>query len=113
MDKLVDYTPEDLAKLFCTASAEAMQIEAAMEPVESIDRDIRILQANEPPAQMSGKAKLGYWFLFFMLFGVIGLPIGFAAGESPIVTGPNSLNIMTIPFCERHKRGMKPLCLTL
>lgn len=96
MDKLVDYTPEELAELFTATSKEAAQIEAAMEPVESMNRDIRILLANKPPEKMSGGAKFGYGFMFFSIFGIFSLIVGAATSET--VGGTVGITAFTLPF---------------
>jgi hypothetical protein len=74
----MDYTTEQLTQLLQTARQEAVQIEAAMEPIENMERDSRILQANEPPQKMTGGAKFGYWWVFALPIIVILYIIGSA-----------------------------------
>jgi hypothetical protein len=97
-DNLVNYTPEELTELFGAASAEAVQIEAEVLPIEAMEDNIGLLQANEPPQKMSGGAKFGYWFLLFLVFGILALIIGFGSGSPDTVGGFFSLIAFVLPI---------------
>jgi hypothetical protein len=82
---LAALTKDELTQLLQTARQEAAEIEAVIEPIENMERDIRILQANEPPEKMTGGAKFGWGVLFVFLSMGISL-IGYAAvGNSDAV----------------------------
>jgi hypothetical protein len=89
---LTDYTTEQLIQLLQSAQQEAVQIEAAIEPIESMERDERILLANEPKQKMSGGAKFGYYWLYWFLISIPFIIMQLAGAEGVV------MYILGLPF---------------
>jgi len=94
---VIELTGTKLSEVLQSALQKVGPLEQVIEQMTLASNRARALRAQDL-RPLSGGKKFGYWFGFFMLFGLVALIIGYGSGDPETVGGIVSLFAFVLPF---------------